>query len=95
MSFGLFFQALRTIGASRDFTGDLTPDASGVIGTDELPAVALPLPAGEDIRARWVRDPARLDGYFVSGCVRGRGSTTDFASVHPFSRGWHKVWPGG
>ena len=93
--FDLVFYAPRAVGAGRHFADDLTPDASGVVRADELPSVALPLPAGEDFGPERVRDPARLDGYFVCGRVRGCGPTTEFASVHPFSRGWHKVWPGG
>lgn len=92
---GLIFYAPGTVGAGRDLADDLTPDAAGIIRPDEFPPVALPLPAGEDFGPERVRDPTRLDGYLVCGCVRGHGTTTDFASVHPFSRGWRFQWAGG
>ena len=87
---GLFSEAPRALGADGDLSGHLRPVAPGVVRTDELPAAPLLLPAGEHFGARRVRDPARLYSYSVGGRMRGRGFTTDFASVHSFSRGWRE-----
>ena len=95
MASDLFFRTSRAVGTGRDLAGELAADAAGVVRADELPAAALPLPAGEDLRAQGVRDPARLDSYLVCGRMRGGSLTTEFALEHPFSHGWHFVRAGG